>query len=72
MLLLHYTGGIVTVKSTHQTNSSYDYTPCHQSNGDVVCDQVPIMEVQRICLKTAYPRLSSIKLILQPFVFTET
>ena len=55
------------------TNSSLDYTPCSLSNGEVVCDQVSFEEVQKALMRnTLSNRLASIKLILQPGIFTET
>ncbi len=54
------------------TNSSLDYTPCSDSNGEIVCDQVPLEEVQKAIMRNTLPRLASIKLILQPGIFTET
>jgi len=60
------------VESINPTNPSLDYAPCSHSNGDVVCDQVPLEDVQRVFNQTSSPRLASIKLTLQPYIFSET
>jgi len=60
------------VKSINPENSSFDYSPCVHSNGNVVCDQVPLEEVQKVFKRTPFPRLLSVKLVLQPEVFSES
>ena len=37
-----------------------------------MCDQVTLQEVQRVFRQTRLPSLKSVKLVLQPFNFTET
>ena len=54
------------------TLSPFDYTPCNYSNGDVVCDEVPLSEVQRVFERTSFPRLNSVTLALQPYILSET
>ncbi len=60
------------MESIKPDNQSFDYTPCNHSNGNVVCDEVPLEEVQKVFRRTSFPRLASAKLTLQPYIFTET
>jgi len=54
------------------TDPSFDYEPCSISDGNVVCDKVTLKEVQTIFRRTSFPILASVKLILQPYIFSET
>lgn len=45
---------------------SFDFRPCEYHKGAVVCDRVPIEEIQIIFLKTSPLLLDSIKLVLRP------
>jgi len=53
-------------------NPAFDYDPSTISHGNVVCDRVPLKEIQNICHRTSFPKLNSVKLILQPFIVSET
>jgi len=60
------------VESIKPENESFDYIPCSHSNGNVVCDEAPLKEVQKVFERTSSPRLASVQLTLQPYIFTET
>ena len=62
------------MESIKPTNPSFDDTPCNLSNnGNVVCDKVPVKEIQKSFNRTfPFPILASVKLILQPKINTET
>jgi len=60
------------VESIEPENPSFDYSPCSHSNGKVVCDKVPLEEVRKVFKRTSSPRLASVQLTLQPYIFTET
>lgn len=49
-----------------------DYFPCSYYNGDVLCDKVPLEEVQKVFRKNSIPILNLAQLILKPFILTET
>lgn len=38
----------------------------------MVCDQVPLDDVQKVFKRTSFPRLASVKLTLQPYTLEET
>jgi len=61
------------VESVKQENPSIDYSPCSISNENaVVCDIVPLGEIQTLFQRTSIPILASANLILQPSIFNET
>ncbi len=57
---------------TSSYSSAFDYRPCNNSNGNVVCNLVLLEEVEKVFRQTASPRLASTKLTLQPYIFSET
>jgi len=60
------------VESIKQENPSIDYLPCSLTNGnDVVCNEVPLKEVQTVFKQTPIPRLASVTLTLKPHIFNE-
>jgi len=60
------------MESIDPQNLAFDYSPCGHTNGNVVCNKVPLEEVQKAFRRTPFPRLLSVKLVLQPDVFSET
>jgi len=66
--------GIVTTteESINPQKPSFDYSPCDYSDGNVVCDKVPLEEVQKAFKRTLFPMLLLVKLILQPGIISET
>lgn len=62
-----YAGGDASLTPN---NPSFDYSPCKNSNGEVVCSEVPFNEVQRVFRQTNLPALSSINLIARRYIDT--
>jgi len=60
------------MESINPQNSSFYYSPCGHSNGEVVCDGVPLEAIQKAFKRSSSPKLLSVKLILQPGIFSET
>jgi len=61
-----------TAELMNTTDSSFEYTPCNHTNGFVICDKVPLEEVQKLFKRTVSSKLASVQLILQPYIFSET
>ena len=53
-------------------NPSFDYRPCNNSNGTVVCYKSSLEEVQKAFKRSSFPRAASLILTLQPYISSET
>lgn len=65
-------GTLDAVEFIEPPTLSFDYSPCKYSNGDVLCERVNIREIQRVLRRTSIPTLASIKIILKPYIVSET
>ena len=72
LIFLFTLGRNTTIQSTNSKDFLPNYSPCHLSNVGVICNQVSLKEVKRVFSLTSFHGLPSVKLVLKPYISTET